>query len=50
MQATQKGQNFQEEIKNREMAFRAMNQGWGEASKFQSIFRKLAHAANEQHE
>lgn len=32
MQMSQKGQNFEEEIKKREMAFQAMNQGWGEAS------------------
>jgi hypothetical protein len=29
------------------MAFKAMNQGWGEASTIQPIFRELAYAADE---
>lgn len=28
------------------MAFKAMNQGWGEASTLQSIFRELAYATD----
>jgi hypothetical protein len=32
MQMGQVGQNFEEDIKNREMMFQAMNQGWGNAS------------------
>ena len=43
---TNKAQSFEEDIRNREMAFNAMNIGWGEASKIQSIYRKLADAAN----
>ena len=38
MQMAQKGQNFEEEIRNRELAFQAMNQGWGDASKY--VFRQ----------
>jgi hypothetical protein len=32
MQMSQSGQNFEDEIRNRELAFQAMNQGWGDAS------------------
>lgn len=39
MQMAQKGQNFEDEIRNREMMFQAMNQGWGEASTFHTTQR-----------
>lgn len=32
MQMGQKGQNFEEDIRNRELMFQAMNQSWGSAS------------------
>lgn len=32
MQMSQKGQSFEDEIKQRELAFQAMNQGWGDSS------------------
>lgn len=39
MQMAQKGQNFEDEIRNREMMFQAMSQGWGEASTFHTTQR-----------
>lgn len=32
MQMSQKGQNFEDEIRKQEMLFKTMNQGWGDAS------------------
>lgn len=44
MQMAQSGQSFEDEIRNRELMFKAMNQGWGSArtsiiSKSNSISR-----------
>ena len=37
MQMNSQGKNFEGDIKSREMAFQAMNQGWGEASTFSAM-------------